>query len=628
MPTVPKYEIGQLQSRGINARQNISVSSDAFGGNVAQAQIGLGKEVSKQSDILFNQQMKIRDEYDKGTLREMDNNYSAHIREKMGEFSQLNGRAASDAKQQYIDGLNKFKKELSKNLDPRLANSWGAMADVRTNNAFNKINTHTVSQTIAYNDTQREARIANQLDEMVDNSRGWVLRDGKLEWPAVQAAKNVGITEIIDQLKDIGIDVNNPKDDGERDIIRKARLDFTSKGHIQVIKNLETDNAEKALEYYKKHKEEIDPESWNVVDALLKEGTDKIKSKQLAEAIMADPNNDTYEKQSAAAKAIKDATLSDLVVIRVDKQQADNIKNTKRVQDEAYDQVQKHIVAGGNKANLPSGVWDLMSGSQQRTLQVVLDTRITNALKPKNPIAAKKIFYAFEDLAYTNYEDFKKLRLDVYVGLMDEADIKTLRTLQKSHTAVKSSLTRKEQVEMMLGSMNMDFADFDKDTDKGERVRKFIATVDAKVARFVQSNNRDPDDQEYQKILLDIRANEAYVDGWFGGSKVSVGTLTDNQEKGAYVVVNGEEVHLSEIPEVDRNKIIDSLRRKGQAVNEKRIAQVWYRNQQTKTARDPLKSANKIISQGGFDYAVIQNKDGTTDYLGLDGGAPEYQIKE
>jgi len=628
MPTVPKYEIGQLQSRGINARQNIRVSSDAFGGNVAQAQIGLGKEVSKQSDLLFNQQMKIRDEYDKGTLREMDNNYSAHIREKMGEFSQLNGRAASDAKQQYIDGLNKFKKELSKNLDPRLANSWGAMADVRTNNAFNKINTHTVSQTIAYNKVQTLARINSSHDEMAANSHEWVLRGGKLEWPAVQAAKNVGITEIIDQLKDIGIDVNNPKDDGERDIIRKARLDFTSKGHIQVIKNLETDNAEKALEYYKKHKEEIDPESWNVVDALLKEGTDKIKSKQLAEAIMADPNNDTYEKQSAAAKAIKDATLSDLVVIRVDKQQADNIKNTKRVQDEAYDQVQKHIVAGGNKANLPSGVWDLMSGSQQRTLQVVLDTRITNALKPKNPIAAKKIFYAFEDLAYTNYEDFKKLRLDVYVGLMDEADIKTLRTLQKSHTAVKSSLTRKEQLKAALGSMGLNFDNFEAKGSKGDKIRSFVTEVDNRVADKTMSLNRELDAKEYQQILLDTIENKVYSLGYLGGNEQTVSTLNADQRKLSYIKIDGEEVHLGEIPEVDRNKIIDSLRRKGQAVNEKRIAQVWYRNQQTKTARDPLKSANKIISQGGFDYAVIQNKDGTTDYLGLDGGAPEYQIKE
>jgi hypothetical protein len=32
MPTVPKYQGGQVNARGINARQNIRVTSDAFGG--------------------------------------------------------------------------------------------------------------------------------------------------------------------------------------------------------------------------------------------------------------------------------------------------------------------------------------------------------------------------------------------------------------------------------------------------------------------------------------------------------------------------------------------------------------------------------------------------------------------
>ena len=559
MPTVPKYEIGQVNARGINARQNISVTTDAFGGNVAQAQMGMGKEISKQSDMLFNQQMKIRDEYDKGVMRELDNNYSGYVRGKWGEFSQLQGRAALDAKQQYEDDITAYRVKMSKDLDPRLLNTWNAMADVRTNNAFNRVSTHVTSQTIAYNKAQRKARIASSQDEMAANIH---------DWEAVQRAKNVGIIEINDQLKDMGIDVNNPKDDGERGIIKQARLGFTSKGHEQVIKNLEVDTPSKALEYYEKYKKEIDPESWGVLEAMLKEGTDKKKSQRLADEIMADSKNDSYQKQLEAARDIEDASLRDLVVTRINNQQADNIKNTKRVEDDAYKQAVQHILNGGTKADMPTGVWEAMHPDKKVSLKKEIKDALKLALSltSVNPRAGKLEFYRLQNMAHNNYEEFKKENLVRFIGIMSETDLDNLMNQQKSHTAVKSSLSRLQQTKMVLGSMNMDFANFEKDGDSGDRVRAFIATVDAKVARFVENKNREPDDQEYQGILIDIRNNEAYVEGWGSDDKISVVTMTEDQLEKAYVTVDGENINLSEIPDLDRTQIIAQIKqRKGKA---------------------------------------------------------------
>ena len=198
--------------------------------------------------------MKIRDEYDKGVMREMDNNYAGYIREKWGAFSQLQGRAALDAKQQYEDDITAYRVKMSKDLDPRLNNTFNAMADVRTNNAFNRVSTHVTSQTIAYNKTEREARIELSIQDFISSPH-----DSPLDKKAREIAFGVGISEINDKLKDMGIDVNKPKDDGERAIIAQAHLAFSSKAHTGVINELVSqDMASTAEEYFDDNINEID----------------------------------------------------------------------------------------------------------------------------------------------------------------------------------------------------------------------------------------------------------------------------------------------------------------------------------------------------------------------------------
>ena len=617
MPTVPKYQGGQVNARGINARQNIRVTSDAFGGNIAKAQIGLGREISKQGDMLFNHQMEIRDEYDKGVMREMDNNYSSYIREKWTDFSQLKGRAALDAKQAHEDEIKAYRVKLAKDLDPRLMNSWNAMADARTNNVLNKTAAFTSQQTIVYNEAQTLARIASQTHEAgacFDNIK------------CIRSAMQVGLNDVKDLMQSkYGIDANNAKNEGEKAIIAQARLAFTSDAHTQVIENLEIDFPSKALDYYKANKAEIDSSTYNTLESRLEDGTLRKRAQRTTDEILTNAELVGDNKaQLEAARKIEDPKLRDEVVSRILNRQSQNKSNRLASEDGAYDQVQKHIVKGGSKDGLPPGVWDAMSGSQQRTIQAVLDTRVANSLKPKNPVQAKTNFYALEDLAHNNYEEFKKLNLGLYIGLVDEVDLDNLRKLQKSHTAVKSSLTRKEQLKMTLGSMNMYFSNFEKNGDSGDRVRAFIATVDAKVARFVENKNREPDDQEYQKILLDVSANEAYVNGYGSDSKMSIGAMTEDQKSKAYVTVDGEDIFLSEIPDLKRAQIIEQIKQRKGKVTAQNIAEVYVAQSKIEKQANLKKAKNiqsSIISMEQAETLAdeAENKFGAVD-IGLGDG--------
>jgi hypothetical protein len=198
-------------------------------------------------------------------------------------------------------------------------------------------------------------------------------------------------------------------------------------------------------------------------------------------------------------------------------------------------------------------------------------------------------------MAHNNYEEFKKENLVRFIGIMSETDLDNLMKQQKSHTAVKSSLSRLQQTKMVLGSMNMHFSNFEKDGDSGDRVRAFIATVDAKVARFVENKNREPDDQEYQKILLDVSANEAYVNGYGSDSKMSIGAMTEDQKSKAYVTVDGEDIFLSEIPDLKRAQIIEQIKQRGRKVTDQTIAEVYVAQSKIEKQAN-LKKAKNINS--------------------------------
>ena len=618
MPTVPKYQTGQVTSRGINARQNINISDDAFGGNIARAQINQGKVISQLGDTMFDHALKIRDERDKGLMREMDNNYSTHIREQWSEFSQLQGRSAMDARQPYLDSISEYRKKIAKDLDSRLTNSWNSMADARTNSYMNNITQHTTNQTIAYNKEQRTARIANQVSEMA--AYPYDLVTGKINDAAIKKAKLVGITEINDELKDKGIDVYNPRDDGERAIINQAHLAFTTNGHTQVIENLlAADQATLADDYYKANKAEIDSQNYNILENLLSNQTALKRAQRQTDIIMSDSElAGDFDAQLETARDIKDPTLRKETVALVKIRQAEIKTLRTNSEDEAYDQAQKHLVAGGNKANMPAGVWEAMSGSQQRTLQSVLDTRVSNALKPGNPIKAKKEFFRLQNMAHNNYPEFKKENLGMYIGVIQETDLDNLMELQKSHTAVESSLSRKEQMEMVLGSLGKDLANFDKSGDSGDAIRSFVRKVDAKVAKFVESNNRKPDDQEYQGILLDIRNNEAYVEGWGPDSKMPVDLMTEDQKSNAYVIVDGENINLSEIPDLDRTQIIAQIKQRKGKVTAQNIAEVYVAQSNIKKQANLKKAKNiksSIISMEQAETLAdeAENKFGAVD---------------
>lgn len=579
MPTVPKYEVGQVKSRGINARQNIRVNQDTFGAGLAQQQIQSGRQTSQTADKVFNAALQAREHYEKGVLREMDNGFSSYIRDALKNpetgFLTKSGRSALDGKKAVVEGLDKYKEEASKDLDPRLLQQWNTMADSRYMSALDRIDTHAMAETKSYNQAQREARIDGQIDEMSIN-----MYDDK----AINMAKQVGLVEVNDKLTEMGINVQAPRDDKERDVIKQARLAFTTKGHTQVISSLLAAQQDtRAEEYYKKHKEEIDPSDHDTLENKLSSQTHLRRAQRETDTIM-DNKELSYTQQLEEARKIDNPKIRAKTVELVKTRQAEIELNRKREQDQAYDQTQKHFIQGGGKENLPAGMWDSMSGAQQNAIQKVINERNKKALDPKNPIAAKAIFYHLEDMASEDFELFKQQNFALYMGIMEEGDIEKLRKMQKDVNEVKLSMTRKEMLKMSLTNMGLKYENYATD----ETVQQVVGEVDKRLIEYNKTHNKEPTQQEYNQMLFNMMSNTAKVNGWWvSDSEESVVAIDKDDFEDAYVTVNvmtdrggkqvnvTRDVYLSEIPELEKNDIINKLESVGMPVTEQNIAKIW-----------------------------------------------------
>lgn len=668
MPTVPQYEIGQVKSRSIRARQNIDTPADAFGANIAKAQSDMAKVLQQQYEIQ-------RDEYEQGVLRQLDNDYSSYIRSAMSGnngYLSLQGRAALDAKAGVEQGLKEKLESLSKGIDQRLVNRWDTMSQSRYQSALGRLDSHNSAQTVAFNQLQTKARIGNQQQEM------GALFDYEAE---VQKAKKIGLTEIDAQLVQQGIDPKNPRDDKAKDIIKAARLGFTTVGHGLVIDNLIKNNRPaEARVYFEKYREEIHSGQHDDIlgrlDSHTKKGqvliqTEKIwamdltieEKREMARDL--DPNivedvvralntrkqekNDAITERNEIAKDkvaglianggtketidpdLWDAmghtngfNMENVLAARAQKKTqdsekiADDIAKTKArlgevitteewndmspsqalilgdwitenarkegtdEEKEAHDAALKIIGAAYDSGSSitetiaemkkEGGLWEKMSGAHQNSIRSSINAANKVTKEATDKFNEQKLWMVLEKEATENYESFKNINLEMYVGLISNSNLDKLRQMQKSPEAVATSQNRLDYVKSALGSMGLDYDDFDK--EKGSEVRRFIDKIDLRTKTFFDLNNKNPSDDEYKKIILEVQGNMVWDDSWID-EEVPLFSVDPEDFENIYVKVNGEDFYLKEIPDLERARIVDAMRNKGIPISEQAIANAY-----------------------------------------------------
>lgn len=107
--------------------------------------------------------------------------------------------------------------------------------------------------------------------------------------------------------------------------------------------------------------------------------------------------------------------------------------------------------------------------------------------------------------------------------------------------------------------------------------REIQKRLDARAAKL--TGGKKLTDEDRQQVLDEAARDKAFVDRSFmvGDTVQNVIAMTPEQMRDAYVQVAGEDIYLRDIPDAERQKIIESLQARGRPVSQQAIAELWVR---------------------------------------------------
>jgi len=415
------------------------------------------------------------------------------------------------------------------------------------------------------------------------------------------------LNELKDQIQEVyGIDSENPRDEGEQDIVNNEVLKHTSAIHASIIDAFINEGSpEKALKHFKTFESAMLPEVRAKAEKLVSDETLKERAQTKTDAIMK-MSGLTELEQEAEALQIKDSNLRDEVFRRVKIRQTSVANDLTRIEKEAKDKVDLLLSEGKTKDDIDPKLWDAMSDADEAKANSTIAT--TNKLLREaaqkreteiSKMASEAMYFQLDKIAHENFELFKTVPLISFTGLIDKSDLDKLIEKQRKGPHSSNTLSDTDLIKTAMASVGLEWKNLIK--PDGEKERNFHNKYEQRVDRFAKLNNRDPNPDEKQNLLFEVANNMVFVASYSSDEQFVLGTLTSEQEEFAYSMVNGEQIFHSKIKATDRALIIKTLQELKQPINAQRIAEEFV------SLRD------KEIDAGEMTREEFLNEHGDTD---------------
>jgi len=110
---------------------------------------------------------------------------------------------------------------------------------------------------------------------------------------------------------------------------------------------------------------------------------------------------------------------------------------------------------------------------------------------------------------------------------------------------------------------------------------KFKILIDVEQTNKKRELTRD----EKQKLLDSIVMDRVSVPGWMSDDRKQVFRLTEEEQKTAYVMWNGQKVLVASVPVQDRRQITEALMSAGKDATEENIVDYYMRNKNPRDRR-------------------------------------------
>jgi hypothetical protein len=343
--------------------------------------------------------------------------------------------------------------------------------------------------------------------------------------------------------------------------------------HLAQITKLAEVDAAAAQVYYDANKAEVAFQNQARVEQVLKGELDNQFATQTAAAMAGKP----LSEQLAEAAKITDPQRREKTLNQVKLNHA-LVKEAERERENAASDQAWQLFAKGQK--IPEAVLSQMSGRERAQLQESERTRADRLAAGK---AIKTDMATYIDVR-ERLAAGEKINLRAYMEKIAPAQMEQLLDIQgaaaKPGTVKQDSmLTDEARINSALIGLGIDKK---KDPENAITVTN---EIDRRVrAASAAKGGKDLTADEKQAIVDRVVMDKVYVDEWGRDPQKPMVLLKPEEIGKAYVRVNGRNVPVSVVPQIDRRQITQALQATGQIVTEQAIVEMYLQGQRRPSA--------------------------------------------
>lgn len=358
------------------------------------------------------------------------------------------------------------------------------------------------------------------------------------------------------------------------DVTKERLSGMTSKTHAAVIQRMLDGGAYKeAGEYLAANREDIQSDDAAAAEKLIRAQTLRGAAQDKADEILA--STDSQREALKQARAIEDPEQRDEVVRRV---------NSRFAEQEAIEADERREVAraafavvedSGSVDSIPVSVWDELDVDTKRALEI----RSRQVRAGIEPVTDWDVYYDLKSQASdpTTAVAYTERNLLTYRHQLSDAEFKELVGIQnalkagrgRSDKVLQGYRTANQIVNDALSSVGIDSSPKE-GSDDAKRVNQFRRRVDEEIVAYQTLTGKEATTDEIQRIV-----DQLMLKGSVPGAVWGDAWRTD---KFAFEVQPGESFEITdidEVPQAERSKIEEALRRRNMPVTESAILSLF-----------------------------------------------------
>lgn len=541
MPQIPTYGGPQVQQEALRpVYQNTpDVSSGAQAVARGLQQLGQGIETKLDRDA-ETEANRIDTEI---TAKWLD--WDSEARRK------YQGQNVDQYEVEARDWWKKTAGEYGASTNPRVRERIGPTLGRKQNQALGSVLGHVNAERDRFADQQAEAAAQTSIEFGIDTGDMAAARARVRQITADQAARKGWTTE--------QLDAENQR--------RLGTL------HLAYIDRVAQENAQEARKYYEQNKAEIPGQVQNRVEKVLKGEGDN----QFATQFAAQNATLPLAEQIAKAGEIKDPERREKTLLQIKNQHA-LVKAAQAEREAAASDEAWQLVGQGKR--VPERTLQSMNGKERVQLQDYLRDRATRLAA--GGAAPKTDMQTYIDLR-EKLAVGEAVNLRAFTEKISPSDMEKLLDIQ---TAARKPgerdalLTTQERVKKAAFDLYGENAD----KKKPAEVYALQTEIDKRIRAQSNALGRKLKPDEEQAAVDSVVMDRVYVSEWGTDPQKPVTTLTPDEQKNAYVLVQGKRIAVSSVPARDRQQIIRALRETGAPATEQAIVELYLRGQQQKPA--------------------------------------------